>query len=122
MKNNTEPCPNCKEAEDVCACLRNKCHLCGNPVGNITFTICDDCWGKEFPQPILKKQVKQMEDLNILMINFLREHERWEADVISEDKLWWPHRVKDVLRGPIYDKMLELQTKRNELLKRLTEQ
>lgn len=49
-------------------------------------------------------------------ISLLREYERWEADIIIEDKLWWPQRAKDVLRGPIYDKMLELQEKRNEVL------
>jgi len=42
-----EPCPNCKETIQPCACMRNKCHICGNPVGNITFTVCDDCWDKD---------------------------------------------------------------------------
>ena len=37
-------CDNCKECEPVCACLRNKCVVCGGPVGNITFTVCDECW------------------------------------------------------------------------------
>ena len=37
-------CPNCHETKDPCACLRNRCKLCGMPVGNITFTLCDDCW------------------------------------------------------------------------------
>lgn len=45
----TEPCPNCKETVKECACMRNICHKCGKPVGNITFTICDDCWDIEFP-------------------------------------------------------------------------
>lgn len=39
-------CPNCKEKLEPCACLRNKCIKCGEPVGNITFTVCDDCWDK----------------------------------------------------------------------------
>ncbi len=39
-----KPCPNCKETHEECACMRNKCHECGKPVGNITFTVCDDCW------------------------------------------------------------------------------
>ena len=38
-------CPNCHERKVVCACLRNTC-ACGKPVGNITFTVCDDCWNK----------------------------------------------------------------------------
>lgn len=38
----TEPCPNCKETVEQCACMRNICHKCKKPVGNITFTICDD--------------------------------------------------------------------------------
>jgi hypothetical protein len=44
---NTEkkkPCPNCGETIKVCACIRNKCIKCSNPVGNITFTVCDNCW------------------------------------------------------------------------------
>ena len=45
----TEPCPNCKESVKECACMRNICHKCGKPVGNITFTICDECWDIEFP-------------------------------------------------------------------------
>lgn len=44
-------CPNCKEPMNTeCACLRNKCVRCLEPVGNITFTVCDDCWDKE-PTP-----------------------------------------------------------------------
>lgn len=46
-KEKDEPCANCKEIGDNCACMRNKCIRCGNPVGNITFTVCDDCWTKE---------------------------------------------------------------------------
>ena len=49
----------------------------------------------------------------------LEEYNQWEADIIMEDKLWWPNRAEDVLRGDIYDKMIELQEKRNDLLKRI---
>jgi predicted amidophosphoribosyltransferase len=45
----TELCPNCKETIEQCACMHNICHKCGKPVGNITFTICDECWDIEFP-------------------------------------------------------------------------
>ncbi len=41
------PCLNCGETVDPCACIRNKCVKCGEPVGNITFTICDKCWDNE---------------------------------------------------------------------------
>ena len=46
-------CPNCKEELDSwCACMRNTCIKCGKPVGNITFTVCDDCWDwKPFNKP-----------------------------------------------------------------------
>ena len=44
-----KPCPNCKETKKECACMRNICHKCGKPVGNITFTICDDCWDIKYP-------------------------------------------------------------------------
>ena len=44
-------CPNFKEPMNTeCACFRNKCVRCLEPVGNITFTVCDDCWDKE-PTP-----------------------------------------------------------------------
>jgi len=39
-----EVCSNCEETEIECACIRNKCIKCGKSVGNITFTICDNCW------------------------------------------------------------------------------
>lgn len=42
-------CPNCGEIDNGnCACMRNKCIKCGNPVGNVTFTVCDECWDKEY--------------------------------------------------------------------------
>ncbi len=41
------PCLNCGELVDECACMRNKCIKCGKAIGNITFTVCDDCWDKE---------------------------------------------------------------------------
>jgi len=40
-------CPNCQETKKECACMRNKCNTCGKPVGNITFSVCDECWDKE---------------------------------------------------------------------------
>jgi hypothetical protein len=46
----SKPCPNCNETEQPCACMRNICHKCGKPVGNITFTVCDDCWDVYFPR------------------------------------------------------------------------
>ena len=39
-------CRNCKETIQACGCVRNKCIKCGESVGNITFTYCDECWVK----------------------------------------------------------------------------
>jgi len=50
------------------------------------------------------------------LIELLKEYEQWEADLISEDKMWWPFTKNDVLTGEVYDKMLVLQEKRNSLL------
>lgn len=50
-------------------------------------------------------------------VEVLKGYEQWEADILSEDKLWWPYRADDVFRGKLYDTMLELQAKRNEVLK-----
>lgn len=41
-----KPCSNCEETQDPCACMRNHCLWCGKPVGNITFTCCDDCFNE----------------------------------------------------------------------------
>jgi hypothetical protein len=42
------PCPNCgkETVNQECDCLKNICIKCGKPVGNITFTVCDECWDK----------------------------------------------------------------------------
>lgn len=49
MNNNEiqEPCPNCGDPSGECACMKNKCIICGEPVGNITFSVCDECWDKK---------------------------------------------------------------------------
>jgi hypothetical protein len=54
-----EPCPNCKETVEECACLRNKCHQCKEPVGNITFTVCDKCWDLKHAAPQEKPEKEQ---------------------------------------------------------------
>ena len=48
IKEVIEPCSNCKETVKECACMRNICILCGKSVGNITFTLCDSCWGRTY--------------------------------------------------------------------------
>jgi len=41
------PCANCKELVVECACMRNICIRCKRSIGNITFTVCDDCWSMD---------------------------------------------------------------------------
>jgi hypothetical protein len=43
-------CSNCGETRKKCACMRNICVDCGKPVGNITFTACDDCFDKAYSE------------------------------------------------------------------------
>jgi len=50
-------------------------------------------------------------------ISLLKEYEQWEADLINDNELWCPNVDKDAIRGKTYDTMLELQEKRNQLLK-----
>ena len=50
MKPNKSPCPNCKELNLICTCLKNKYLECGNPVYNKTFTVCDECWSNQINQ------------------------------------------------------------------------
>ena len=64
-----------------------------------------------------EKYIDLLKDKIVKLKNLLKEYEQWEADLINEDKLWWPHVAEDFLRGPLYDKMLDLQSKRNSLLK-----
>ena len=41
-------CINCGEPKNTeCGCLRNKCIKCKEPVGNIVFSICENCWDKD---------------------------------------------------------------------------
>jgi hypothetical protein len=47
-----KPCPNCNEMAKECACMRNLCMYCNEPIGNITFTVCDKCWNNGFPPKI----------------------------------------------------------------------
>ncbi len=42
----------------------------------------------------------------------------WEAMLIEDNEMWWPHAPKNKISGKSYDKMIELQGKRNELLNR----
>jgi len=52
-----KPCPNCQETVWNCACMRNICLKCKEPIGNITFTVCDECWDKNtMPSPSLEKK------------------------------------------------------------------
>ena len=59
-------CPNCGEPDNGnCACTRNKCLRCGQPVGNITFTFCDKCWEKEKKgEPMSKANGEKMENVS----------------------------------------------------------
>ena len=42
-----EKCQNYGETNIECACMQNKCRICGESVGNITFTRCDAHWEKD---------------------------------------------------------------------------
>jgi len=65
MDNNTMECPNYQEPTGQCACMRNKYIRCGEPVGNITFTVCDDCWEEEHFAPCLPLGQKKEELVNV---------------------------------------------------------
>lgn len=59
IEEKNKSCSNCCETIKECACLRNKCTMCGKPVGNITFVVCDDCWDK---YPLNTSKPKPMKD------------------------------------------------------------
>ena len=50
------------------------------------------------------------------VLKLLKEYEQWEADLINDNSMWWPHAPQDALFGTTYDKMLELQQKRNRMI------
>lgn len=94
-------CPNCAEVtegplanKDGCACMRNKCKVCSNPVGNVTFTICDGCWDKSKPVTLRnwakedKSKLRQMADEVLttpLGTNHLKAMDAW-FDLNKTDK------------------------------------
>lgn len=51
-------------------------------------------------------------------VKLLNEYKEWEAMLIEDNAMWWPSVPKDRISGKSYDKMMELQEKRNDLLSR----
>lgn len=72
--------------------------------------------GYNFSQHEGKGQDEEIKKLKDLLVKY----EQWEADIISNDAMWWPNKAKDSLPDEIYNTMLELQSERNTLLKRFT--
>jgi hypothetical protein len=66
MNSTDTPCLNCKETVNECACMRNKCIKCGQSVGNITFTVCDDCWDIDLKMKtnLLPEKALQVQTIN----------------------------------------------------------
>lgn len=60
-------CKICGSIMKECKCMLNKCILCGEPVGNITHTICDKCQPSR-PNERNVKNWKLPEDYNIIKI------------------------------------------------------
>ena len=84
--NELKPCPNCRETEQPCACIRNKCIKCGEPVGNVTFTYCDKCWDKDTTrQPTTEQALRER-------VGELEQANRW---ISVKDRL--PERGKAVI-------------------------
>lgn len=51
----------------------------------------------------------------IELYGLLKEYGEWESMLIQDNALWWPYRKDDAINGDTYDKMMELQAKRNSL-------
>lgn len=84
-----EPCPNCKELVEECACMRNICNICGDPVGNITFAICDKCWDKEREE---KKKEIIKERWSFLTKDETKENKKMEYKNINKNILIFAFR------------------------------
>lgn len=76
-----KPCPNCKETVKECACMRNKCNMCGKPVGNITFSVCDECWEHRSPHLAHKPQF----NTGISVDEFYKDNESEVMNPINSD-------------------------------------
>ena len=70
-------CPNCKETTKECACMRNKCIKCGQPVGNITFTVCDDCW--DLDKNNMKNIITQNGCWNCKFVFLHSQQDEWDV-------------------------------------------
>jgi len=67
----------------------------------------------------LKENVELKQKMKIHIQPFydlLVGYMEWEAMLIEDNAMWWPNAPKDRISGKSYDKMMELQSKRNELL------
>ena len=85
LEESQKPCPNCKEIVEICECMRNKCMDCGKPVGNITFSVCDDCWNENSRN----RKVKKIEEAFDTIQHKLRtEHYFIRNDKENRDRLY----------------------------------
>lgn len=53
------------------------------------------------------------------MLKFLQDQQEWEAGIISDNKCW--QGDYPVIYGNHHDKMIDLQTRRNILIKEIIE-
>ena len=89
-------CTQCHETNDPCACMRNKCVRCGKPVGNVTFTLCDDCW--ENRKKVMAEDKPVVKQLCNNCVH--RSDEYHELDPLGEWK--WCERLEIVVHEDIH--------------------
>lgn len=82
-----DPCPNCKDIVRPCQCTKNICRSCSGPVGNVTFTVCGDCWDKQFEEKDSKILAKEFEEKAFKLINQYVKSGLQKPDLI--EKLEW---------------------------------
>jgi len=87
--NEPNPCPNCKETSKECACMRNICKDCGEPVGNITFSVCDKCWDEERKEKKREERIRKIEEaFDTVLYKLSTEHYFIRNDKENRDRLY----------------------------------
>jgi hypothetical protein len=64
--------------------------------------------------------MKTPEEKLTLALSLLEEYEHWEFELISDNRCWGPEGMASTprLTNDLYDKMLSMQLKRNDILER----
>ncbi len=111
-----KPCSNCGKMELECACMRNKCIECGNPVGNITFSVCGDCWNKRTANNKKADKEAELIQAKIELANLCKKLLIVRKDEQSNDKLSYRSLVFDEVDKQIISSLNKIKQLEKEII------